>query len=890
MPNLRTGITSSHLLAIPFILSAATCAVAADWEGNNSTDWFETGNWVGGVLPITGDDVVIDTPNQVIVDGNQTPDLGLLTVGNNDTGALTIQNGGVANINFGFVGYGSNSEGTITVSGQRSTLNNASRLIVGSVGTGALTIQNGGMVSNSSSVIGSGSNSEGTVTVSGSGSSWVNTAALTVGGSEAIGTLTVENGGIVSNTTGTIGSLPGSKGTVTVGGSGSSWVNSEHLTIGNSGTAALTIANGGMVSNTFGSIGSRSGGEGTVTVRGMGSNWGMSEDLHIGSSGTGTLTIVDGGHVSTTAFVQITSGVIQGSGTGTINIGTALGETAAAPGTVSADLVHFGKGTGTLTFNHTDETGTYVFAPRIISSTGTSAIGNHAGFTRLAGDSSGFAQTTTIHGGTLAIDNMLGGIVNVMGGGTLSGAGTATGDVTFDDGSYYLVEMDGTTDPQGLAVGGTTTLDGTVMLTGNVVGIAGKGDVVILTTDTMLSTEFDGVTADLGSIFLTPTLSYEMDGGTDYVFVSVDQTTDFTDVAQTPNQKAVAGGLDGLVAGNPLYDAVALIGSVESARDAFDQLSGQSHAALQGALLENGQKTVQAVNQRMQASFADAIGGTSVAAYGSTNDPANGFWMTGYGNWMTTDATANTAELTNNMGGVVAGFDRQLGDHARLGVLGGYARTDTRLDALASSANADSYTIGLYGGTEHGNANISAGALYSWHMIDSTRTVSNPVSEILVGDYDAQSYQLFAEAGYKAHTDIMSIEPFAGVSHINVKMDSFTETGGTAALVAQSSTTATTFTTLGLRGAAKVGKQVHLSAMAGWRHAFGDIDPGSTFTVAGSAPFSITGAPIAEDAAVVEAGIGFAANDNVRFSASYQGQFANGAMANGFDARLLAAF
>jgi outer membrane autotransporter protein len=81
-----------------------------------------------------------------------------------------------------------------------------------------------------------------------------------------------------------------------------------------------------------------------------------------------------------------------------------------------------------------------------------------------------------------------------------------------------------------------------------------------------------------------------------------------------------------------------------------------------------------------------------------------------------------------------------------------------------------------------------------------------------------------------------------------------------------------------------------LRGMAGWRHAFGDVDPSSTFSIAGSAPFSVLGAPIAQDAAVVEAGLDIEASDNVTIGASYEGQFGDGAIANGFNARLLAEF
>ena len=64
------------------------------------------------------------------------------------------------------------------------------------------------------------------------------------------------------------------------------------------GGGTLTIRNGGAVSNGFGSLAMHSGSTGAATVDGTGSTWTNSADLHVGYCGTGTLTIRNGGSVS----------------------------------------------------------------------------------------------------------------------------------------------------------------------------------------------------------------------------------------------------------------------------------------------------------------------------------------------------------------------------------------------------------------------------------------------------------------------------------------------------------------------------------------------------------------------------------------------------------------
>jgi T5SS/PEP-CTERM-associated repeat protein len=116
-------------------------------------------------------------------------------------------------------------------------------------------------------------------------------------GSNGTGNLTIQDGGKVISVLGlgAVGNLPGSQGTVTVTGGGSTWTNAD-LVAGGLGTGTLIIQNGGTVSNAGGgSVGLASGSNGTVTVTGAGSSWSNGLGLNIGSFGTGTLTIADGG-------------------------------------------------------------------------------------------------------------------------------------------------------------------------------------------------------------------------------------------------------------------------------------------------------------------------------------------------------------------------------------------------------------------------------------------------------------------------------------------------------------------------------------------------------------------------------------------------------------------
>jgi T5SS/PEP-CTERM-associated repeat protein len=137
--------------------------------------------------------------------------------------------------------------------------------------------------------------------VDGSGSTWRSSENLYVG-REGTGTLTIENGGSVSNDSGYLGLVGTGSGTATVDGSGSTWTSSRNLYVGDRGTGTLTIGNGGTVSSRFGYLGYDSTGTGTATVDGAGSLWHSTGSVYVGGSsaapgGTGELAVANGGEV-----------------------------------------------------------------------------------------------------------------------------------------------------------------------------------------------------------------------------------------------------------------------------------------------------------------------------------------------------------------------------------------------------------------------------------------------------------------------------------------------------------------------------------------------------------------------------------------------------------------
>ncbi|MCW3709620.1 autotransporter domain-containing protein, partial [Burkholderia cenocepacia] len=126
--------------------------------------------------------------------------------------------------------------------------------------------------------------------------------------------------------------------------------------------------------------------------------------------------------------------------------------------------------------------------------------------------------------------------------------------------------------------------------------------------------------------------------------------------------------------------------------------------------------------------------------------------------------------------------------------------------------------------------------------------------------YDANATQVFTEIGYSTAFRNVAHEPFVGLAFASLHTDGFKENGGAAALQRDSDTTGLGFSTLGVRASTDVAVttkgKVTAVGTVGWRHAFGNTQPASRLSFAsGGSPFSVTGVPVARDAAVLEVGV-----------------------------------
>ena len=474
-------------------------------------------------------------------------------------------------------------------------------------------------------------------------------------------------------------------------------------------------------------------------------------------------------------------------------------------------------------------------------------------------------------GGTYAGGGSVGSLVvnGTLQTNTALGTATVTRDLTMGSGSTlaYGVNADGSSAP--VQVGGTAYLNGATLAVNPGTGTYPWQSHYTVLQAGSINGKFGNVTSDYA--FLTPTLDYSpTQVGLSYTRNDVN----FSQFASTANGSNAANSLASLGKNNTLYN-VLLNTTNATAGAAIEQLAGSSTANLTAATLGASAQ----VGNSMLAAMHQLGGGAGLlvgldqkdtpvlAATGvpsdarNLNDPnARGrLWLQGIGSYGKLDGDHGSNGLTQRTKGTVLGADWALDNEWRLGVLGGYSKTD--LDTTGVDGNVDSWHAGVYALRQSGPLALRLGAAYSGHQGDSKRTVTfNGFNDRPKGDYDANSQQAFAELGYALGSGRLNAEPFASLGYQRYQRDGYTEKGGAAALHVDGQTQDNFSSTFGLRLAhlSQLDNGVSLTprVSAGWKHTYGDVDSNTRQAfLAGGTAFNVEGSALDRDSLLLEAGL-----------------------------------
>jgi autotransporter family porin len=336
----------------------------------------------GNMLALTSGNVLNSSDNL------QTLNLGISVTGNQNWngGTKGLTTNGLFQLDNGF----------LTLK-NKVTINDTSSLFaVGTTGPAFLQVFSGSVINTISSVLTWVAGSTSTVIIDGINSAWHNSGSLLVGsGTRGTAMLSIQNGGVVTDTEGTISGNVSSSHTVTVKGSGSQWNSSESLNIYygtlniqnagtvtagelNSGAGSVVNLDGGTLE--VGSISNQTGFfnwlSGVLSITGSGdarlgsggldaiTTLGSNKTLNVKNTlniNTGSTLMLDGGQFSAGTLALnggsvVSSGAVDLSRTGTlVGHGVVTGKvTGGSSNTITASG-------GTLTLGNASSNGAYAF-------------------------------------------------------------------------------------------------------------------------------------------------------------------------------------------------------------------------------------------------------------------------------------------------------------------------------------------------------------------------------------------------------------------------------------------------------------------------------------------------------------------------------------------------
>ncbi|HEY0233670.1 MAG TPA: autotransporter domain-containing protein [Afipia sp.] len=821
--------------------------------------------------------------------------------------------------------------GTLSVTGALGTSASTTH-----VNSGSLVIENGGSVKSDYAEVGAFSGETASAKVTGAGSHWT-TNNLEIG-YQGTSTLTIENQGKVDSLFANIGSRTGS-GLVIVSGSGSTWNITDGLFVASTGPGTLQVENGGMVSASavvIGSLGSMVSGavNGIATVTGPNSLLKSSGDIYLGGDAAGPVTPGAVGTLTIANFGKVSAGNLfiatQTDSTGTLNIGAAAGQAAVAPGALETSQVLFGQGTGKIVFNHnaTD----YVFAPVIAGNGDNNGVDVLSGTTTLTATNT-YTGPTSVRGGTLLVDGSIASsTATVFSGGVLGGTGTLAdtnvasggtfapgngtpgssmtvqGNLLFQSGSLYRVQLDP-------SVASSANVTGTATLTGGTVNaVFAPGSYVnrqytILTAGLGINGTFAGAVPS--SPNFGTTLSYD----TNNAFLDIELKFVSPTGGLNVNQRNVAtalqnsftangqipfafGGLS--PAGLTQVSGELATGSQQATFDAMNLfmgvmtdpfVAGRGDTATNGAASQyadqNNAMSYAGGGKQLSANARDAYAAIYRKAPSQTFEERWSLWGAGYGGSQTTTGNSVTGSntATSQIYGGAAGADYHLSPDTLVGFALAGGGTNFSV-ANGGSGRSDLFQAGAFVRHEMGQAYLTAAFAYGWQNITTDRTVTAAGVDRLHASFDANAYSGRVESGYRFVSPLfggMGLTPYAAGQVTLFDLPSYAEQASsganTFALSYASKDATATRSELGARADKSFALNdavLTLRGRAAWAHNFDpDHAIGATFQTLPGASFVVNGAAQAADAALVTASSEVKWLNGWSLAGTFEGEFSS---------------
>ncbi|MBS0249138.1 MAG: autotransporter domain-containing protein, partial [Proteobacteria bacterium] len=530
----------------------------------------------------------------------------------------------------------------------------------------------------------------------------------------------------------------------------------------------------------------------------------------------------------------------------------------------------------------------------------TGATTVSAGTLSVNGSIASSVLTTVASGGTLGGNGTVGDTVVNAGGilapGNSIGTVTVSGNLTFNSGSSYNVEVSPTAADR-TNVTGTATLAGTVNASYASGSYTAKQYTILNATGGLIGSFNALVNSGLPRNIIA-SLSYD----TNNAYLDLALVYRAAEGALNTNQQGVSNALANYF---NTTGGIPTVFTMLTANE-LSQIAGEPGAAVQHTVLTGAGLFMGAVFDNIQAPQGAGVPGDAALGYAprrslpagaaeayaaiTPRDRVSSFerrwsvWATGYGAnaRVSGDNGTGSHETTSRVYGMAAGASYRLAAGSLAGfALGGAGSSFGVADGIGNG-KADTFNAAVYGRYAMGPRYIAAALAYSWYDASTDRTVAaGGTTEMLHATFRPQALTARLEAGWRFAIAAAGVTPFAGLQTVSLFMPSYGEAAtsgsGTFALSYTSRRVTATRAELGVRldkSVMMAGNALTLNGKAAWAHDWNN-DPASSASVQQlvGTSFTVYGAKPSPDSALLSVGaeVGLARGWSV--AATFDGEF-----------------
>jgi uncharacterized protein YhjY with autotransporter beta-barrel domain len=480
------------------------------------------------------------------------------------------------------------------------------------------------------------------------------------------------------------------------------------------------------------------------------------------------------------------------------------------------------------------------------------------------------------------------------------------GDYQFLVGQSMQVDLNGHGTSGRLQIDGATTLDGNLTVT------KGRGAYIdgdsfdIISSNNPLQESFAYVVLPDP----TPLLSFEIEQEEDSITVKA-LSKSFTTVASNESEKQIAEYMDRVMPSstgdfsdvmgqfqglqgqdfsmafssmNPNYYSSTTKTSFNIARQYTAALqnriqtvriNGDAYSIAPQLAFSTGENTLLLAYSGSDASIQQL----SQLTYKESRERKHSLWLKGYGQWGDQDGVDGSTGFDFDISGVALGIDRVFNNKFIVGLSFGASNTDVELDSDLGNADIDSAMGSVYGSYFTNKGYLEAVLSYGKLGYDNNRNIFiGPLKRTADSDHDANMYSAFISGGYTMNINDLLFQPFTSLQYTLADEDSFTEDGAVALnLNVEERRTDSLTSELGLRitRPLEIKKlQIIPEASAAWIYDF-DIDSRmvtASFTGSPDTKFTVDGAVMEKNGAILGAAVTFISNNILTTSLSYSAE------------------